>query len=179
MSGSDSSAVTLARSTALVGLGYIAGLTVSIPAWTWPALYRPDSTLTPAQRLGLWSTVYAQGKRTMLLLVPGTTALLAFAAYAAKPPVPYLPAGWVARNRRGILGVSAAATFGIIGWTLAAMEGLNTQLRKVEKEANSGGAPVTPAHDALVRSRWLRLHLVRCALAFSALVGAVSELALA
>ncbi|GAA6055345.1 hypothetical protein JCM3770_005302 [Rhodotorula araucariae] len=179
MSGTDSSAVTLARSAAVVGLGYIAGLTLSIPAWTWPALYRPGSTLTPAQRLGIWSTVYGQGKKTMLALAPAISGLLAFAAYAAQSPVPYLPASWLARNRRGVLGASAAATVGIIVWTLAAMEGLNMELRKVEKEATDRGAPVTPAHDELVRSRWLKLHLVRCALAFSAFVGAVSELALA
>ena len=48
----------------------------------------------------LWSTLYSQGKQTMVALIPTTSALLTYAAWAAHPPQAYLPAGWVARHRK-------------------------------------------------------------------------------
>ncbi|TNY23568.1 hypothetical protein DMC30DRAFT_444289 [Rhodotorula diobovata] len=179
MSGSDSGLLVLARSTAVVGLGLVSGLTLSVPAWFWPALYRPDSTLSPSQRLSLWSTLYSQGKRTMTAVIPTAVALLSYAAWAAKPAPSYLPAGWVARHRQGVLAAAAAATAGIAVFTVVAMEGLNGSLKQLERDAKTNGAPVLPSHGAQIRTRWARLHLVRCALAGSAFVAGVAELALA
>ncbi|GAA5921667.1 hypothetical protein JCM3775_001754 [Rhodotorula graminis] len=179
MSGSDSAALVLARSTACVGLGLCAGLTWSVPAWTWPALYRPDSTLAPAQRLAIWSKLYSQGKSTMIALVPTTSALLVYAAWAVHPPQVYLPAGWVARHRKGVLGAAATTTLAIFAWTVVAMEGLNGSLKALERDSTAGRTPVLPSHDALIRTRWAKLHLVRCVLATTAFVASVTELALA
>ncbi|GAA5833213.1 hypothetical protein JCM9279_001457 [Rhodotorula babjevae] len=115
----------------------------------------------------------------MVSLVPTTSALLAYAAWAAHPPQAYLPAGWVARHRKGVLGTAAAATMAIFAWTVLAMEGLNGSLKTLEKDSNAGRTPVLPAHDTLIRTRWARLHLVRCVLATTAFVASVTELALA
>ncbi|GJN90888.1 hypothetical protein Rhopal_003902-T1 [Rhodotorula paludigena] len=173
MASSDSATLVLARSTAVVGLGIASGLMIGIPAWTWPALYRPNSNLKPEHRLGIFVKVYNQGKTTMMSTIPVITALLGYSAVAAKAPVDYLPANFVSRHRKAFLAASAASAVGFIAWTGAMMMGLNNQLMKLEKENRAS------KDDELVQKKWLGLHLVRCALGSTAFVLAVAELALA
>lgn len=48
----------------------------------------------------LWSKIYDNGKATALALFPTSTILFALAAYNVETPALYLPANFIARNRK-------------------------------------------------------------------------------
>ncbi|BGP62764.1 hypothetical protein NBRC10512v2_004096 [Rhodotorula toruloides] len=174
LSASDSQVLLAARSIAVVGLGLNAGLLLSIPALSIPAL-KATTSLSAQQRLTAWSNLYEQGKAVMTKLQPTITLLLAYASYAAARPVDYLPANTVARYRKPILGVASALTIGIVGFTGVAIMPLNRRMQKMEREASVAS---TAQADSLI-GQWVRLHAVRIALGTTAFALAVSELALA
>ncbi|BGP02426.1 hypothetical protein NBRC10513v2_006072 [Rhodotorula toruloides] len=183
MSASDSQVLLAARSIAVVGLGLNAGLMLSIPALSIPAL-KATTSLSAQQRLTLWSNLYEQGKAVMMKLQPTLTLLLAYASYAAARPVDYLPANTLTllslrsssvSGTQPILGVASALTISIVGFTGVVIMPLNRRMQKLEREASVAS---TAQADSLI-GQWVRLHAVRIALGTTAFALAVSELALA
>ena len=75
MDHSTSSLLPVARGLGLAGAGLILGLQSSIPLFIYPALYTVK-TLSPRDRLHLWSKTFDAGKASMLTLIPLTTVTL-------------------------------------------------------------------------------------------------------
>ncbi|GAA5924782.1 hypothetical protein JCM10213_000441 [Rhodosporidiobolus nylandii] len=202
MSASDPLEVRLARTFATAGLGIASELMLSIPAWTFPALYSPCA-VSGNDRLRIWSKLYSQGKKTMYGLIPPSVLALGFSAYAAKAPA--LPgANFVAQNRQARLfhslflvsclaepphysasWVSTGFTVSIVGFTKAVMEKFNqeqvqlaTELTK-GKDTASSSSPRAAESDELVRTTWLKWHITRTVFANVAFFLTVTELAFA
>ncbi|GAA5999882.1 hypothetical protein JCM10207_005955 [Rhodosporidiobolus poonsookiae] len=183
MSATDSLPLVLSRTVAVVGLGYAAGIAGGIPLWTLPALTSHPS-ISADSRLHIWDTVYKRGKTFMVSVLPTTSLLLAYASYAARPPLAYLPHSWVGLHRKAILGVASALTLSVVGWTVIKMEKLNHHLMDVQKSLHKG--PASPAEiaakndtDNKILGRWNALHNVRCVVLATAFVLATTELAFA
>lgn len=68
------------------------------PLWILPSL---DAVpISSKDRLHLWSKVYDNGKATALSIFPICTVLFATSAWKAQAPALYLPANFIARNRK-------------------------------------------------------------------------------
>ncbi|GAA5820653.1 hypothetical protein JCM11251_003096 [Rhodosporidiobolus azoricus] len=167
MSGSDSTTLVLARAASTVGLGLATGLMASIR---------------------VWSKVYKQGKKWMLTLIPICGSLLAYSALAAKPPLPYLPATYIGRHRKAILGTASVIFFSVGAFTGVAMEKLNYELMAIEEKLNKevDASPSSSVYasqaaeaDKTISTRWAKLHATRITLGSAAFLLSVAELAFA
>ncbi|GAA5874828.1 hypothetical protein JCM16303_002999 [Sporobolomyces ruberrimus] len=172
MASSDSSQLVLARSVATLGLGAATGLMLSIPLWILPA--HEAAPISAKDRVHLWSKVYDQGKASALTLFPLCTLLFAGSAYNARAPELYLPATFIARNRKIILSLCSALSASVIGYTVAfLMPGIKA-LKEAESSLSGGGKPTFSTDEAI--ARWGRLHLVRLGFAATGFALAVAEL---
>ncbi|KDE09315.1 hypothetical protein MVLG_00631 [Microbotryum lychnidis-dioicae p1A1 Lamole] len=172
MSAHDAPFVAWTRAIAAVGLGLTAGYTTSISISSMKNIYRVP-TLSPRDRLHLWSLTFDSGAALMRPLIPLLTTLLATSAYYATKPALYVPHNWIASQRRAVLAVSAALTLFNFPWTFLTILPIVKKLKVIEakivKESKDGDAISTGDTDYDIQS-WTKLHHVRslaCTLAFT------------
>ncbi|SGY20665.1 BQ5605_C016g08117 [Microbotryum silenes-dioicae] len=147
---------------AAVGLGLTAGYTTSIVSssclwsvmishltrFTLPTqsissmknIYRVP-TLSPRDRLHLWSLTFDSGAALMRPLIPLLTTLLATSAYYATKPALYVPHNWIASQRRAVLAVSAALTLFNFPWTFLTILPIVKKLKVIEAKIVKGQSP--------------------------------------
>ncbi|POY75112.1 hypothetical protein BMF94_1742 [Rhodotorula taiwanensis] len=179
MATHDSSALLLVRSTATIGLGLATGLMASYPIVAWPTMYTAES-LDIKDRLNLFWYFYEQGASTMKLLLPVSAALLGYASYASRAAADYMPATFVARNRKALLAAAAVLTISNIPWTIFAIMPLNLRLKKLKDSKLTGAGTTDNASDAeidtMIRSKWAALHGGRILMTATAFLISVAEL---
>ncbi|GAA5844046.1 hypothetical protein JCM3766R1_004057 [Sporobolomyces carnicolor] len=176
MSATDSHQLVIARSVATVGLGAATGIMLSIPLWILPSL---DAVpISSKDRLHLWSKVYDNGKATALSIFPICTVLFATSAWKAQAPALYLPANFIARNRKIVLSLCASLSASVIGYTVAFLMPGIKRLKGAEAEYSAGKSRQKPslATDEEIK-QWGYLHLVRLGFAATGFVLGVAELA--
>ncbi|KAM0748932.1 hypothetical protein T439DRAFT_327435 [Meredithblackwellia eburnea MCA 4105] len=149
------------RGLSLVGTGLAAGITSSIPLWTYPTIFGVK-TLSTRDRLHLWSGLFDNGKMTMTILIPLST--IAIGATAAMV---------TGRKRTAILSVAAATIFSFLPFTaIAIIPGVNV-LKAIESDVvkRDGDKPGSASVSSDVDSKlwdWHNLHGVRVGLAWLA-----------
>ncbi|GAA6060995.1 hypothetical protein JCM10212_000681 [Sporobolomyces blumeae] len=151
----DSQPLIVARAVATVGLGVATGIMAS---------------------LAIWSRIYDKGKATAQLTFPPATLLFAYAAYAAEAPPAFLPATFIARNRKLILALCSSLSASVIGYTVAFLMPTIKTL-KGEEVRLATGSKSTVSTDDLIFNTWAKGHLVRFSFAATGFVLAVAELA--
>ncbi|GAA5984095.1 hypothetical protein JCM10908_006049 [Rhodotorula pacifica] len=180
MSTHDSSALLAVRSTAVVGLGVATGLMASYPLFSWPAMYSADSPLDVKGRLNLFWHLYSQGAKTMKALLPSLSALLAYASFATREPASYLPATFIGRHRKAVLGTAAVLVLANLPYTIALIMPTNNRLKAIKDAKTSGAGAEAATTDAevnqLIRKRWMSLHFGRILLCGTAFLLSVAEL---
>ncbi|SCV72201.1 BQ2448_4895 [Microbotryum intermedium] len=171
-SAHDAPFVAWTRGVAVVGLGLTAGYMSSISISSMKNIYRVP-TLSPRDRLHLWSLTFDSGAALMKPTLPFLTALLATSAYYAVKPALYVPHNWIASHRQAVLAVTSALTFFNFPWTFLVIIPIVKKLKAIEskivKESKEGDAISTGDTDYDIQ-RWTKLHHVRsiaCTLAFT------------
>ncbi|GAA5893923.1 DUF1772 domain-containing protein [Sporobolomyces salmoneus] len=172
MSASDSRQLIFARSVGTVGLGVATGLMLSIPLWIQPSL--EAAPISSKDRLHLWSKVYDQGKATALTIFPVCSVLFATSAWRAESPALYLPANFVARNRKTILALCSSLSASVIGYTAAFLMPGIKRLKGAESDFVTGQKPSFSTNEEI--KKWGKLHLLRTAFAATGFVLGVAEL---
>ncbi|GAA5947921.1 hypothetical protein JCM3765_007030 [Sporobolomyces pararoseus] len=172
-SASDSQQLVLARSIGTIGLGTATGLLLSIPIWILPSHER--APITSKDRLHLWSQVYDLGKSTALTIFPLCTLLFAGSAWKAEAPELFLPANFIARNRKIVLSLCSSLSVSVIGFTVAFLMPGIKRLKGAESDYTAGQKPAFSTDEEI--KKWGQLHLVRLGFAATGFVLAVAELA--
>ncbi|KAI5476183.1 hypothetical protein MNV49_000344 [Pseudohyphozyma bogoriensis] len=158
-----------------VGAGVMAGLQISAPLWSFPALFA--APLSPKGRLIWWSKFFDNGMASVLVLIPLSTASFLISAYYTPDPSPYPSSTFIQRKSRAILLASAGLMFGILPYTMAFLQPINSKLKATEKELiKSGEAKSTAVDTDSLIKRWLTLHNVRAVMSTTSLALAVAEL---
>ncbi|GAA5838535.1 hypothetical protein JCM5353_003130 [Sporobolomyces roseus] len=173
MAATDSSKLVIARSIGTVGMGVATGIMASIPLWVMPSLY--SVPICPKDRLHLWSKIYDNGKTTALTLFPTSTILFALAAYSVETPALYLPANFIARNRKIVLALCSSLSASVVGFTIAFLMPGIKRLKKEEADLTAGALPSFSTDEAI--QEWGQKHLIRLAFAATSFGLAVAELA--